>query len=84
MIEKELLVLVTPYLVEAMEAHEVPPSPGDEVYDPNDLEFYLLNRIEGRTGQEFRATTKWDDPCATQRRMRVEQHYIRGCYGFSE
>ena len=84
-IEKELLVLVTPYLVEAMEPHEVPPSPGDEVYDPNDLEFYLLNRIEGRTGQGFRATTKWDDPwCAARRRMQLEQQYIRGSYGFSE
>ena len=31
-VEKELLVLVTPYLVEPMNADQVPPGPGDEVY----------------------------------------------------
>ncbi len=59
--EKELVVLVTPYLVEPMNADQVPPSPGDEVKEPNDLEFYLLNRIEGRTGVDFRSTTNYDD-----------------------
>ena len=48
-IEKELVVLVTPYLVEPMHQDQVPPTPGDEVKGPNDLEMYLFNRIEGRT-----------------------------------
>jgi pilus assembly protein CpaC len=36
--EKELLVLVTPYLVSPMDCEEVPPLPNDGVEDPNDLE----------------------------------------------
>ena len=44
--ESELVVLVTPYLVESMNPEQVPPGPGDEVKEPNDLEFYFLNRIE--------------------------------------
>ena len=55
-------MLVTPYLVEPMSHDQVPPTPGDEVKEPNDLEFYFLNRIEARTGKDFRATTTWDDP----------------------
>src|SRR5262249_13215160 len=51
-IEKELLVLVTPYLIEPMNPGQVPPTPGDEVKEANDLEFYLLGRSEGRTGKE--------------------------------
>src|SRR5207244_2866669 len=60
-IEKELVVLVTPYLVEPMNPEQVPPTPGDEVKTPKDLEFYLLNRIEGRTHDDWRATTEYDD-----------------------
>ena len=56
-IEKELVVLVTPYIVEPMAPGQVPPAPGDEVREPNDLEFFLLNRIEGRTGIDKRSTT---------------------------
>ena len=40
-IEKELVVLVTPYLIEPMQHDQVPPTPGDEVKGPNDLEFYF-------------------------------------------
>src|SRR5207302_410403 len=56
-VEKELIVLVTPYLVEPMNPGQVPPVPGDEVNAPTDLEFYFLHRIEGRTVVDFRATT---------------------------
>ncbi len=54
--EKELLVLVTPHLVAPMNPDEVPCLPTDAMTDPNDLEFYLLNRIEGRTGRPFYPT----------------------------
>ena len=52
--EKELVVLVTPYLIEPMHHDQVPPTPGDEVKEPNDLELFFLNRIESRTGKDFR------------------------------
>jgi pilus assembly protein CpaC len=83
-IEKELVVLVTPYLIEPMNHDQVPPTPGDEVKDPNDLELYFLNRIESRTGTDFRATTKWDDVYHLRDLLKLERKYIQGPVGFSE
>lgn len=83
-VEKELLVLVTPYLVEPMDPDQVPPLPGEEVQDPNDLEFYLLNRIEGRTGRNHRSTTNWDDPLGLRYLLKLEQRHVCGPVGFSQ
>jgi pilus assembly protein CpaC len=83
-VEKELVVLVTPYLVEPMNAEQVPCSPGDEVKGPNDLEFYFMNRIEGRTGRDFRATTEYDDPLHLVHHIRLEKKYVSGPCGFSD
>lgn len=45
--EVELLILVTPELVDAMDAHEVPPcGPGMETTSPNDWELYFRGYIE--------------------------------------
>jgi pilus assembly protein CpaC len=82
--EKELVVLVTPYLVEPMSPEQVPPLPGDEVGTPTDLEFYLLRRIEGRIGVDFRSTLSWDDPLELREHMRVEKKYLHGPSGFSD
>jgi pilus assembly protein CpaC len=83
-IEKELVVLVTPYLVEPMNHDQVPPTPGDEVKEPNDLELYFLNRIEGRTGTDFRSTTKWDDVFHLRDLLKLERKYIQGPVGFAD
>lgn len=83
-IEKELVVLVTPYLIEPMSPGQVPPTPGDEVKEPNDVEFYFLNRIEGRTGKDFRGTTQWDDPWGLRHLLNLEKKYINGPVGFSD
>ena len=83
-IEKELVVLVTPYLVEPMQKEQVPPGPGDEVKGPNDLEVYFLNRIEGRTGKDFRGTTNWDDPFNLRQHLNLEKKYVQGPIGYSE
>ena len=84
-IEKELVVLVTPYLVEPMLPEEVSCRPGDEVSEPNDLEFYLLGRLQGRTGdRSFRSTVNADDPLHLVRRMKLEQRGLQGPHGFSE
>jgi pilus assembly protein CpaC len=83
--EKELIVLVTPYLVDAMNPDQVPPTPGDEVKEPNDLEFYLLNRIEGRTGRDFRSTVKYDDATGVLRCLfKLEKEHVRGPHGFCD
>ena len=83
-IEKELVVLVTPYLIEPMSPGQVPPTPGDEVKEPNDLEFFFLNRIEGRTGKDFRSTAMWDDVFRLREHLHLEKKYVNGPVGFSD
>jgi pilus assembly protein CpaC len=83
--EKELIVLVTPYLVEPMNPDQVGPTPGDEVKTPTDLEFYLLGRLEGRTGHDFRSTTEYDDATHTVRcLLRLHEQHVRGPYGYCD
>jgi pilus assembly protein CpaC len=82
-VEKELLVLVTPHVVAASEVDCDDPYPGQELTDPNDLEVYLMNRIEGRTGEGYRSTTRWDDPWKDRRRNQLETHLLHGPVGFS-
>jgi pilus assembly protein CpaC len=81
--EKELLILVTPYLVAPMNADQMSCLPGEEIKDPNDLEFYLLNRIEGRTGHDVPATRNWDDPWNLRRLMHLESRSVSGPFGLS-
>jgi pilus assembly protein CpaC len=84
-IEKELLVLVTPYLIEPMDSRQVNPLPGDEVNEPTDLELYFLNRIEGRTGRDARSTVNYD--CRLQhlrRLLKLEENNVCGPHGFGE
>jgi len=82
-VEKELLILVTPYLVAPMNAEDVPCLPGEEIKDPNDLEFYLLNRIEARTGRDIPSTRTWDDPWNLRRLIHLEQRSVCGPAGFT-
>lgn len=83
-IEKELVILVTPYLVESMSPCQVPPLPGHEVDGPCDLEFYFHGRIEGRNNIDHRATLGWDDPLHLQQKtMKMERTNIQGPCGFS-
>ena len=82
-VEKELIILVTPHLVGALSADEVPPPPGADVCEPTDKEFFLQGRIEGRTGQPFRSTTRWDDPFGWEQRRQLESEYLIGPYGYS-
>jgi pilus assembly protein CpaC len=83
-VEKELLVLVTPYLVSPLESNEVPRLPGADIQDPNDLEFYLLNRIEGRRGRAFRTTTAWEDPWHLVPLLHLERDHLYGPVGLTE
>ncbi len=83
-IEKELVVLVTPYLVEPMSPNQVPHGPGDEVGTPSDYEFYFLNRIESRTGLDWRSTTLYPDPLFIKRYIEMEKKHLQGPSGFSD
>jgi pilus assembly protein CpaC len=83
--EKELIVLVTPYLVQPMEPDQVLSRPGDDVDDPTDIELYLLGRIERRACRTgYRATTAWDDPLDVEKRRKIEERYMIGPYGYTQ
>ena len=54
--ETELLILVTPELVHAMEPEEVPPLPGFDITEPTSAQFFLHGRLEGNPTQDYRST----------------------------
>ena len=80
--EKELVVLVTPYLVEGLDEKDQPRLPGDEVGEPNDLDFYLKGNIEVRCGEDFRSTTHV--PGTACKLIRLEKTCVKGTHGYSE
>jgi pilus assembly protein CpaC len=82
--ETELIVLVTPELVEAVDPTQVPPSPGDLVLEPNDAEFYLLGRLEGKTGHPHRSTISYLDPLNIMRNARSQGRWVVGPSGHSD
>jgi pilus assembly protein CpaC len=58
--EQELVVLVTPELVHPIERKDVPPLPGSDLFEPSDLEFYLLGRLESHHGEDYRSPIRTD------------------------
>ena len=50
--ESELVVLVTPELVEPVSPNQVTYIPGGDYVVPNDFELYLTGELEGRSGRE--------------------------------
>lgn len=83
-IETETIVLVTPELVSPLDPKEVTEAPGDRVMQPNDPEFYLLGRIEGKLGREFRATVGQQDPLNLMKHFQSEEHWVVGPHGYSD
>ena len=87
--DKELIILVSPYLVGPLEPDEVGSLPGQGMCDPNDCEFYLMNRIEGRRPDiGYRAVDGWDDPWNLRRYKQpangpLGDSKVHGSYGFS-
>ncbi len=58
--EQELVVLVTPLLVHPLDMCKTPPLPGSDVFEPGDIEFYLLGHLEGRRTEDYRASVRTD------------------------
>jgi pilus assembly protein CpaC len=83
-IETETIVLVTPELISPLDKKDVTEAPGDRVYQPNDAEFYLLGRIEGKLGREFRATVGQQDPLNLMRHFQSEQQWVIGPHGHAD
>jgi pilus assembly protein CpaC len=83
-VETETMILVTPELVSPLEKHEVMEAPGDRVYQPNDAEFYLLGRMEGKLGREFRAPIADQDPLRLMKHFQSEQQWVVGPHGYAD
>jgi pilus assembly protein CpaC len=78
--ETELLVLVTPELVHPMEPEEVPPMPGFDVTEPDNIQFFLRGDIEGNPTRDYRSTV-W--PILQQRYRAGGSPMISGPFGHS-
>jgi Flp pilus assembly secretin CpaC len=81
--EQELVILVTPELVRALEPHELPDLPGSDVFEPGDVEFYLGGLMEGNRNENFRSSARTD----IHRQKRFYEHrdiFIVGPHGYTE
>src|SRR5271157_2241806 len=83
-VETETMILVTPELVAPLDKNEVTEAPGDRVYQPNDAEFYLLGRMEGKLGREFRAPIADQDPLRLMKHFQSEQQWVLGPHGYAD
>jgi pilus assembly protein CpaC len=81
--EQELVILVTPELVHPLEPHELPRLPGADVFEPGDLEFYLLGRLESRRAYDYRSPVMTDIHRMLSYR-RCERQYILGPSGHTQ
>lgn len=81
--EQELVILVTPVLVHPLEAKELPPLPGADVFEPGDLEFYLLGRLESRRREDYRSAARTDIRRMAKYRH-CEQEFIIGPQGHAD
>jgi pilus assembly protein CpaC len=78
--EQEIVILVTPELVHPLQTCATPPVPGADVFEPGDVEFYLLNRLESRRSYDYRSSVRTD--CARQKRYEhCDDLFIIGAHG---
>ena len=78
--EQELVVLVTPLLVHPLELCKTPAIPGSDVFEPGDIEFYLLGHLEGRRSVDYRASVRTDF-ARQERYIHCNDLYIIGSHG---
>jgi pilus assembly protein CpaC len=81
--EQELIILVTPELVHPLEPKEVPELPGSDLYEPGDLEFYVLGRLESRRQYDYRSPVR-NDIDRMLRYRQCDQTYIIGPQGYAD
>ena len=83
--EKELVILVTPYLVRPMDPEQIGPRPGDLTHEPDDYEFYALGHLEALYQRgEYRSTAAWADALGVERALELDDLYLNAAHGFSD
>lgn len=80
--EQELLVVVTPYLVSPLPVGVKLPMPGSDVFEPDDLDFFIRGSIEGTIAEDYRSPVRGSVHRMSAFR-RCEQKYIIGMPGHS-
>ena len=80
--EQELVILITPVLVHPYDPKQVPCLPGSDVFEPGDLEFYLLGRLESRRPYDYRSGVRTDIHRMERYRHCVDV-FINGPHGYS-
>ena len=81
--EQELIVLVTPYLVNPIDATCQPLAlPGSDYFEPDDLEFFLRGSLTGHIAEDYRTPIRTDVHKMKAFR-RLEQEWIIGQPGHS-
>ena len=53
-------MLVTPVLVHPLDMCKTPPLPGNNIFEPGDVEFYLMGHLEGRRSEDYRTSVRTD------------------------
>jgi pilus assembly protein CpaC len=81
--EQELVILVTPELVHPVDPEKVPSLPGSDMFEPGDVEFYLLGRLESRRMEDYRSPVRTDIH-RMGRYRHCDDVYIGGPSGFSD
>jgi len=90
--ETELIMLVSPEIVHAMEPDEVPSLlPGMDVSEPDDFDFYIRSQIEGRPNGLHRSTVwpKYRDMLVNPKfylpaYQQSQGYYVDGMHGLSQ
>lgn len=85
----ELVVLVTPELVEAMDPQQVLPPPGAKMRDPSDFELFGLGQLEGKaptesSGEPIDESTASKDQHTTNRQHSLAELPLNGPWGQEE
>lgn len=81
--EQELVILVTPVLAHPLDARDCRPLPGADIFEPGDIEFYLLGRLESRRPYDYRSPVMTDIHRMIRYR-KCEQSFIFGPQGHCE
>ncbi len=89
--ETELLILVTPELVQPLEPEEAPTLlPGMEITEPNDLDLFVYGDIEGRPRAHHRSTV-WSlyknrlKRCyECDKSHKSSKFFLKGLHGFAD
>ena len=83
-IETETVILVTPNWSRPWKKKRSPKRPATVFTSRSDPEFYLLGRIEGKLGREFRATVGQQDPLNLMKHFQSEQQWVIGPHGHAD